>query len=367
MLLIVAGVALVMALAPRAATPPEAHAARPVSVVAARATTFRTTRRYVGTLRPWIEASVGPQLISAYVDTVLVRPGVLVKRGDVLATLDCRSAGASHQQVAAEARAIAQGQQAAVHESARIDSLLDGGFVAPNEAEQKAAASEAEGARLAAQQANVVSAQLEVSDCVLRAPFDAEVATRTVDPGAFVRPGTPIVSIVDRRTVRMTFDVPEVDFDTVAPATPVSVHVTATDAPIAGRRGRRWPSADPETRTIHVEVDLDDPARAIPVNTTGEVALEVGPSMDATAIPIGAASVAGSKATTFVVEGGVARKKTFTVEGQRGGDLVVDADMKAGSLVVTEGRATLVDGDRVDAHETTSASPEGGSVLGGNP
>jgi len=37
-----------------------------------------------------------------------------------------------------------------------------------------------------------------VSDCVLRAPFDGEIATRLVDPGAFVRPGTSIVSVIDR-------------------------------------------------------------------------------------------------------------------------------------------------------------------------
>ena len=38
-------------------------------------------RMYVGRLDPWIAASVGPQFVSAYVDTVLVRPGAVVKRG----------------------------------------------------------------------------------------------------------------------------------------------------------------------------------------------------------------------------------------------------------------------------------------------
>ena len=51
-----------------------ASAPKPVTVIAAPATTFRDSRTYVGTLRPWVEASVGPQFISAYVDTVLVRP-----------------------------------------------------------------------------------------------------------------------------------------------------------------------------------------------------------------------------------------------------------------------------------------------------
>ncbi|HEX3344094.1 MAG TPA: hypothetical protein VHS09_05945, partial [Polyangiaceae bacterium] len=109
-------------------------APKPVTVVAAQGTTFRESRVYIGTLRPWIEAHVGPQFVSAYVDTVLVRPGVFVKRGEVLATLDCRNASASNVAVAAEARAIDARQRAVADESARLQTMLDGGFVSPNEA-----------------------------------------------------------------------------------------------------------------------------------------------------------------------------------------------------------------------------------------
>ena len=108
---------------------------------------------------------------------MLVRPGAAVTRHEVLATLDCRSASASSQAVAAEARAIDAQHQAALHESARLDSLLDGGFVSPNEAEQKQALSTSEEAKLASQRAMLTSTSLAVDDCVLRSPFDGEVAT----------------------------------------------------------------------------------------------------------------------------------------------------------------------------------------------
>src|SRR5690348_12844318 len=52
-----------------------AAAPRRVAVMEAQATTFSDSRDYVGAVESWIEASVGPQYISAYVDTVLVRPG----------------------------------------------------------------------------------------------------------------------------------------------------------------------------------------------------------------------------------------------------------------------------------------------------
>jgi membrane fusion protein (multidrug efflux system) len=360
-LVLVVGGALVWRAHSQINTVALASAPKPVTVVAARSATFRESRTYVGTLRPWVEASVGPQFISAYVDAVLVRPGATVQRGEVLATLDCRNASASSQAVADEARAIDARQQALAHESARVQTLLDGGYVSPNEAEQKSALSVAEDAQLASQRAKLASTRLEVGDCVLRAPFDGEIGTRTVDPGAFVRPGTAIVSVVDRSTVRMTFDVPESDFATVAPGTAVSIHVIATDRTVSGTIARRSPSADPETRTVHTEIDLVDPGREIPVNTTGEVKIDVGAPVQATAIPLIAASIAGSNATVFRVEEDVSRKTTVAVLGERGGDLFVASALPPGARVVTEGRATLTDGDRVRVKEVPygPAPPEG--------
>jgi RND family efflux transporter MFP subunit len=330
-------------------------AARPVTVVAARAASFRDSRTYVGTLRPWIEAEVGPQFVSAYVDTVLVRPGAMAKRNQVLATLDCRNASAASQAVAAEARAIDARQRAVAHESERISSLLDGGFVSPNEAEQKEAQSAAEQAQLASQQAKLTSTALAVGDCVLRAPFDGEIATRTIDPGAFVRPGTAIVSVVDRTTVRVVFDVPEGDFDAVAPGARIQVHVVATDTTRNATISRRSPSADPDTRTVHCEADVPNSNRDVPVNTTAEVRIEVGRSRPAVAIPLDSASVTGSKASVFTVGDGAAHKETFTVLGERGGTLYLDTALEPGTQVVTEGRAVVADGERVAAKETSFA------------
>jgi membrane fusion protein (multidrug efflux system) len=328
-------------------------APKPVTAIVAREAIYRETHTYIGTLRPWVEASIGPQFVSAYVDTVLVRPGATVKRSEVLATLDCRNASASSLAVAAEARAIDARQKAIAHESTRLNSLLDGGFVSPNEAEQKEAQSASEEAQLASQRAKFTVTGLTVDDCVLRAPFDGEIAVRSIDPGAFVHPGTPIVSIVDRDTVRMTFDVPEADFDAVAQKTEVSIQVLATGKTIVGTIARRSPAADPDTRTIHVEVDLDNANHEVPVNTTGEVKIQVGQPKITSVVPLVAASITASKAALFVIDGDVAHTRTFGIQGEEGSNLYLDTTLKPGSRVVTEGRALLADGDRVKPTDST--------------
>jgi RND family efflux transporter MFP subunit len=326
---------------------------KPVTVVTAKAATYRPSRLYIGTLEPWVQASVGPQLVSAYVDTVLVRPGAKVKRGEVLATLDCRNASASQKAMASQARAIDATQQALSHEASRTRGLLDGGFVSPNEAEQKTAQSAAQLAQLEATKAKLAASVLEVNDCVLRAPFDGEISKRSIDPGAFVRPGMAIVNVVDRSTVRMTADAPEIDFDVVAPDTKTKVHLFATKEDFTATITRRAPAADLTTRTVHFEIDIPDPSRKIPVGTTGEVRIDVGDPQPATEVPLYAATLRGTKAALFVVEGDVAHAKTVAVEGEVGGALYLDRAIAPGARVVTEGKALLDDGDQVTAKEAT--------------
>jgi RND family efflux transporter MFP subunit len=340
-----------------------ASSPKPVTVIDAKASTFRPSRMYIGTLDPWVEAKIGPQLVSAYVDTVLVRPGAVVKRGDVLATLDCRNANAASQAVAMQARALDERLKAISSEAARVHGLLDGGFVAANEAEQKEAQSAAQAAELNAEKAKLAGTSLEVNDCVLRAPFDGEIATRTIDPGAFVRPGSTLLSLVDRSTVRMTGDAPEIDFGVVAPGTRVRVHVLATGKDMMGVVSRRAPQADASTRTVSFEIDLPDPQRVIPVGTTGEIHIDVGEPVPATEIPLYAAAIRGPKATLFVVESGVAHRKTFEVNGEAGGSLFLPTTLAPGAKIVSEGRALLQDGDHVDAKDapatpaTTAPAP----------
>ncbi|MBK6461808.1 MAG: efflux RND transporter periplasmic adaptor subunit [Myxococcales bacterium] len=341
-----------------------------VTAVPARATTYRASRKYVATLEPWLVAKVGPQLVSAYVDTVLVRPGVKVKRGEILATLDCRNASVATQVVASQARALEARQRATAGETARLQGLLAGGFVSQNELEQKQAQAAAESSQIAAINAQVAGRSLEVNDCVLRAPFDGEVAVRSADPGTFARPGASLVTVVDRHLVRLVGDVPETDSEGVEPGTPVQVRFLSNGTTRAGFIARRSPAADPSTRTVRFEVDFAELERAIPVGTTAEISLEIGATTDVSEISLSSAKVRNGKANVFVVEGDAARAMSVPVVGEREGSLFVTRDLPPGALVVTQGRAGLSNGDKVAAKTEAPPStpaPTPTAPAAGNP
>jgi len=320
-----------------------------VTVIGAQAAAYRPARRYVGTVAPWLEARIGPQFTSAYVDTVLVRPGEVTKRGQILATLDCKSASAQSKAMQMQARALGATQEAIAKEAGRLSGLLQGGYVSPNEVERRTAESASKQAELMAQNARLVRASLEVDDCVLHAPFDGEVADRLLDPGGFARPGSPILTLVDRQRVRVLLDVPESDFAVVAEQTPVQLRLVALGRELAGTIARRAPAADSATRTIHAEIDLSDPSLRIPVGTTAEITIEIGEPKPATEIPLRAAAVRGDAASVFVVQDGRAHKLKLAVLGESAGSLFVATTLAPGTQVVSEGRALLKDGDLVQA------------------
>ncbi len=247
-------------------------------------------------------------------------------------------------------------------ETKRMLVMVDSGYASANEGEQTASLSYEEEAQLLETKARLLSATLNVHDCFLRAPFDGEVATRLVDPGAFVRPGTEIVSVVDRRTVRVVVDAPEKDFDALTPTTPVRIHLLATDVRVAAPISRRAPQADFHSRTIHFEGDLPDSNRRYPVGTTALVEVDLGTAAPATEVPLYAATEEEDKAKLFVIEKDRAQLRTVGVIGERGGSLFVDPkELPEHTLVVTEGRALLSNGDLVKAEVEAPAPSDGGA------
>lgn len=318
-----------------------------VTTISAQAARYRPTRRYVGTVAPWLEARIAPQFTAAYVDTVLVRPGDVAKKGQVLATLDCKSASAQSKVLQQQARALSATQEAVTKEAGRLTGLLSGGYVSPNEVERRTAESHSKEAELLAAQARLVRAGLEVDDCVLRAPFDGEVSERLVDPGGFARPGSPILTLLNREKVRVLIDVPESDFAVVEVGTAVRLRLVALGTEYTGSVSRRAPAADLSTRTVHAEIDLSDDQRRIPVGTTAELNIELGEQQAATTVPLRAALVRGDSATVFVIQEGAAHKRKVEVLGESNGLLFLSPKVAAGMHVVTEGRSLLKDGDRV--------------------
>jgi len=326
-----------------------AQSAKIVGLLEARTTLYHAEHRYVGSVLAWNEAKLGPQFLSGYVTEVRVRPGASVRKGQPLAIIEPEQAKERNLASQKQAEAIKARLGFLARESERIQGLEKKGIVSENEAENKLAEVQSESAKLEAAQAQMASSNLEFQDTIQRAPFDGEIGERFLDPGAFVRPGNYIVSVVDRSRVICASDAPEQDHPFLSVGRAVHLRLLATSRELDGTISRVSPSADPSTRTLHFEVDLDNQDRAIPVGTSVEMLILENAGRNVIHLPTAAAKVEGTRATVFVLEGDRVRKKVLNFIGEREGELYLSPDLPPGAQVVVDGREQLEDGDPVVA------------------
>ena len=233
-------------------------------------------RRVTGSLRAKSRAEVAARESGA-VETVEVDEGDVVKKGEVIATLDTRRLDAE----LAQARARATVAEAMVTqreaESKRADSdleskreLLNDRAVSKREvldAEREAAVAKARTQaaedELAAERSVLELLEVRLGDLEVKAPFDGRVVTRHVEPGEWLAAGAAVVTLVSTGDIEAWLDVPERFAASVeAAGGDLSVVADGSGFVAEAKALRRVADVDQRTRLFTVVVTLEDVSRA---------------------------------------------------------------------------------------------------------
>lgn len=235
----------------------------------------------VGTIHSVNTAILAAQVGGA-VREIRVQPGDHVRRGQLLAVLDDRSAQAQAQGAEAGVNEALQGQvevdqalQAATAQRKfaeatynRYKVLLAKNSLSRQEfdgaeAQYQAAlanerAAEAKKQQVEAQEQQArsqhSSAQTYLSYSRIVSPLDGIVTAKSVDAGTVVMPGTPVLTVEDPARYRLEASLPE----QVLPAAKVglAVPVSIDQGQFEGRVAEVVPTADATSHTFIVKIDL---------------------------------------------------------------------------------------------------------------
>ena len=193
--------------AEQAAPPPPTVTIAPVVV-----RDITETTEFTGRLSAVDDVEVRPR-VSGYLEKVHFQSGELVKRGDVLFTIDARyyQATLASTEAAVEQARVREGN--AEKEAKRATGLLESRAISAEESESRTSRlAEAKAALLAAEAARD-SAKLDVEYARIVAPVDGRVSRALVTPGNFVSgvPGanTMLTSIVSVDPIYIDVDVDE--------------------------------------------------------------------------------------------------------------------------------------------------------------
>ena len=306
----------------------------------------------------WIEVDRGSRVKAGEQIAQLEAPELLAQRAQAQAMFQ----SAESQLTAARAKLAAdQATYQRMNAAAKTP-----GVVALNDLEVAQKAAQADEANVAALQKGANAAQdalraVSQLEAYLRitAPFDGQVTTRFVHPGALVGPGggpgatTPIVQIQTLTRHRLVVPVPEYDAAGVPEGTEVNFSVPSYPgrifkAPIS----RISHSVDIKTRTMPVELDVRDPQGELTPGIFCEVSWPVRRAYTTLFVP--ATAVGSDLERTFVVRVRDNRAEWLDVKtGASSGNLIeVFGDLRAGDLVALRGTDELRPGTQVSPHLT---------------
>jgi RND family efflux transporter MFP subunit len=308
---------------------PVAQAIGPQNIAVARTDTLRSGPAISGTLTADREARIRAEISGAVLATS-VEQGERVSVGMVLARLDdanVRDAALSARSAVAQATVAAE---QATREWQRSKSLAAAGAIAERDVEGAERAALGAQAQLADAKARLSSADKNVRNTIIRAPFAGVVSERAVSPGDIVSPGGALFTIIDPRSLRVEASVPTSALADVRVGAPVLFTVNGSDRVLEGRVTRVSPMVDPATKQVRLLASVPNSAGTLVAGlfVEGRVASEkrVGVMVPETAV-----DQTGIVPTLMRLKGGKVEK----VEVQLG-----VRDEAAGALEVTTGIAS---------------------------
>lgn len=198
------------------------------------------------------------------VESINAPRGKQLKKGQPILTLDLRDRQAKVKQTEASVReheAAYRGQM----------TLQTNGYVSETQIAETLA-------KLETARADLVRAKLDLSNRIIRAPFDGVLQERNVEVGDFVRSGDQVATFVDNLTLIVTGTLAEQEIGNIHIGDRAVARLV-TGQEVSGRVRYISAVADRETRTFGIEMEIDNADGSIPAGVTAEMVLESGDVM----------------------------------------------------------------------------------------
>lgn len=195
---------------------------------------------------------------------VMVERGQRVKLGQAVVTLDVRTAALSQREANANLSAAKVQRQNAEDECARAKSLLDKGAITKSDWDKQNTQCQSALDQVAAAEARTAMMEKQVSDGVVRAPFDGLVGEKDVVPGEWVTPGKALFTLVDDNPLRINLSVPEVAVRAVQLGEPVTLTTVAFPDKTFTAKVTRMGVEIGQDRALTVEATIDPGSPLLP-------------------------------------------------------------------------------------------------------
>ena len=295
--------------------------------------------------------------------------GSRVTQGELLAVIESPEVDQQLDQARADLNTAEANLALARITADRYQNLLKSGSVAKQDVDNAVGDYQAKKATVASAQANVKRLQELQSFEKVYAPFDGVITARNTDVGHLINsgagsPATELFHMSAISKLRVYVNVPQQYSSSARPGLPATI--TLQEFPGRSFKGtlvRTSESIDAASRTLLVEVDVDNPTRELLPGAYAEVHFQIPNATRALILPVSALIFRSQGMQAGVVENGHAVLKDITIGRDFGNEVEVVAGLNAADSVIVNPPDSLVSGELVRI--VSSREEDGGNPSGG--
>jgi multidrug efflux pump subunit AcrA (membrane-fusion protein) len=372
----------------------------PVQVTAVTQATIRRIVTGDGAIFPVDQASLMPK-IAAPVQKFYVNRGDHVKQGQLLAVLENRdliaaaaeSKGAVEQaesnlratqsgavpesvikaqidlesarQARDNARKILESRQQLFKENALAGRLVDESQVAYSQAESQFRSAQDHlrtlqtvskeeqikgvAAQVQSAKAHFDAQETQVAYSKITSPFSGIIADRPLNVGEMANPGTPLLTVIDISRVVARVAVPQAEASAVKVGQTAILTRPDSKEEVEGRVIVVSPAADPNSTTVQVWIQIDNPGERLKPGAAVHAAITTEVYKAATVVPVAAIlpGEQGGTAVLTVSSDSIAHRRAVTLGVREGNQVQILSGANPGEEVVVVGGMGLDDKARV--------------------
>lgn len=345
---------------------------RPVPVLAAAVKTETVPVRVdtIGSVEAYATVSIKSR-VDGQVMKSFFKQGQMVHKGEKLFTIDPRTYQAKVDQL--EANLTRDRAQLASTKSdlARYTKLSQTGYSSQQKLEQARAAAEGMQAAVKADLAAIEGAKLDLAFTSIVSPITGRTGSMMIDPGNLVKANdtNPMVVINQTEPIYVTFSVPEhylpeiksrmASGGLMAEATVPNANVPPEHGPVVFVNN----AVDAATGTIMLKAEIANTDERLTPGQFVRVAMTLHEIPNATVVPAQAVQNGQDGTFVYVVQANhTAAVRPVTVGPSYGDNVVIEKGVQVGDIVVTEGQLRLRPGIRVSVRGSEGAGGAGGGA-----
>lgn len=318
----------------------------------------------IGSVEAYSSVAVKTQ-VTGELTGVYFREGQDVNKGDLLFTLDKRPFEADlKRQEANLEHDIAQAKLAHL-DADRYAGLYQGGVVSKQQYDQAKANAEALDAAVQADKAAVENARVQLVYCSIYSPINGRTGTLMIHQGNMIKANdTPfLININQIEPIYVTFTVPEqylADIKRFASAgkLPVQATVQGDRRPVVGNLSFIDNTVDQATGTIKLKGEFSNRDRRLWPGQFVNVTLVLHTQPNAVVVPSQAVQNGQQGQFVFVIRRDMTvEMRPVTVNRNSNGQSIIEAGVKPGERVVTDGQLRLIPGSRIQIRQSVAPAP----------